>query len=293
MVFAYDQNGALQTTFGPAYGFDQYNTSEIKMAYPSIQFDVNDSNIGASTSWSTSFDHVPIQLGNYKGTATVDWVLVRNYVNPEPDASIGVETGGTVPSAPLSPVATPGNGQASVSFTPPVSNGGSVLTGYTVTSHPGNITASGGASPIVAPGLTNGASYTFTVTASNATGDSSPSAASNSVTPGVATNVTSQFSITRTVVTLNRATGRYSQTVAITNNGAALGSAAYVADGLPAGVAITSPDGFTFATVPAGSPYKELGAMSPGATVTIGIEFTRTGTQAFTNSARVLGAGPR
>src|ERR1035437_3894235 len=293
MVFAYDQNGALQTTFGPAYGFDQYNTSEIKMAYPSIQFDVDDSNIAGSTNWSTSFDHMPIQLGNFKGTNTVDWALVRNYVNPEPAASIGVETGGTVPSAPLSPVATPGNGQASVSFTPPVSNGGSAITGYTVTSHPGNITASGGASPIVAPGLTNGASYTFTVTASNATGDSSPSAASNSVTPGVATNVTSEFSITRTVVTLNRATGRYSQTVAITNNGAALGSAAYVTDGLPAGVAITSPDGFTFATVPAGSPYKELGAMSPGAKVTIGIEFTRTGTQAFTYSARVLGAGPR
>ena len=220
-------------------------------------------------------------------------MLVRSYVNPEPAASIGVETGVTVPTAPLSPVATPGNLQASVSFTPPVSNGGSVLTGYTVTSHPGNFAASGSASPIVVPGLTNGASYTFTVTASNATGDSSPSAASNSVTPGVATNVTSQFSITRTVVTLNRATGRYSQTVAITNNGAALGSAAYVADGLPAGVAITSPDGFTFATVPAGSPYKELGAMSPGAKVTIGIEFTRTGTQAFTYSARVLGAGPR
>jgi len=45
--------------------------------------------------------------------------------------------------------------------------------------------------------------------------------------------------------------------------------------------------------VPAGSPYKELGAMSPGAKVMIGIEFTRTGTQAFTYSARVLGAGPR
>src|ERR1035441_4232149 len=56
MLFTYDQNGAPQTTFGPAYAFDQYNTSEVKMAYPSIQFDVDDSNIGGSTNWSTSYE---------------------------------------------------------------------------------------------------------------------------------------------------------------------------------------------------------------------------------------------
>jgi hypothetical protein len=293
MLFTYDQNGAPQTTFGPAYAFDQYNTSEVKMAYPSIQFDVDDSNIGGSTNWSTSYDQVPIQLGNFNGIATVDWVLVRNYVNPEPAPSIAAETSVTVPSAPLSPFATPGNGQASVSFTPPVSNGGSLITGYTVTSHPGNSHAGGSASPIIVPGLTNGIGYTFTVTASNATGDSSPSAASNSVTPGAAPDVTAQFSVTRSVVTLNRATGRYSQAVTITNNGAPLASAAYGADGLPAGVAMTSPDGFTSATVPNGSPYKELGTMGSGARLTIAIEFTRTGTQAFTYNARLLGPGPR
>jgi hypothetical protein len=92
---------------------------------------------------------------------------------------------------------------------------------------------------------------------------------------------------------LNRATGRYSQAVTITNNGAPLASAAYGADGLPAGVAMTSPDGFTSATVPNGSPYKELGTMGSGARLTIAIEFTRTGTQAFTYNARLLGPGPR
>ena len=293
MLFTYDQNGAPQTTFGPAYSFDQYNTSEVKMAYPTIQFEVDDSNIGGSTNWSTSYDQAPIQLGNFKGIATVDWVLVRNYVNPEPVPSIGTETSVTVPSAPLSPVARPGNGQASVSFTPPVSNGGSLITGYTVTSHPGNSRASGGASPIIVPGLTNGIGYSFTVTAANATGDSSPSAFSNSVTPGAAPDVTAQVSVTRSVVTLNRASGRYSQAVTIANNGAPLASAAYVADGLPAGVAMTSPDGFTSATVPAASPYKELGAIASGGKLTITIEFTRTGTQAFTYNARLLGAGPR
>ena len=84
MVFGYDQNGTQQVALGPAYAFNQYNTAEVKMAYPSIQFDVNDSNLAASANWSTSYDSLPIQLGNYKGSATVDWVLVRNYANPEP-----------------------------------------------------------------------------------------------------------------------------------------------------------------------------------------------------------------
>jgi hypothetical protein len=84
MVFGYDQNGTQQAVLGPAYAFNQYNTAEVKMAYPSIQFDVNDSNLAASASWSTGYDSLPIQLGNFKGSATVDWVLVRNYVNPEP-----------------------------------------------------------------------------------------------------------------------------------------------------------------------------------------------------------------
>jgi hypothetical protein len=70
-----------------------------------------------------------------------------------------------------------------VTFTAPASNGGSVITGYTVTSNPGNITGAGSASPITVTGLTNGTAYTFTVTVTNANGTSLASSASNSVTP--------------------------------------------------------------------------------------------------------------
>src|SRR5208337_5546008 len=89
----------------------------------------------------------------------------------------------TVPGAPTIGTATAGNAQATVSFTPPVSNGGSAITGYTLTSNPGGIIAKGAASPITVTGLTNGTAYTFTVTATNAVGTGPASSPSKSVTP--------------------------------------------------------------------------------------------------------------
>jgi hypothetical protein len=109
----------------------------------------------------------------------------------------------------------------------------------------------------------------------------------------VTSNVTSQMSVAETVVTYSRITGRYSQTVKLTNSGAALPAAAYVLDSLPAGVSMYSPDGYTSAALPAGSPYKEVGPIGAGATVTFTLQFVRSGTPAITYSPRVLGAGAR
>ena len=109
----------------------------------------------------------------------------------------------------------------------------------------------------------------------------------------VSSSVTAQVSVTKTVVSLSRATGRYSQAVKLTNNGAALPAAAYVLDSLPSGVAMYQPDGYTSAALPAGSPYKEVGPIGAGASETFTIQFTRTGTPPITYTARVLGSGPR
>jgi len=81
--------------------------------------------------------------------------------------------------------ATAGDASASVSWAAPLSDGGSPITGYVVTSSP-----AGGTCPVVGTtaactGLTNGTTYTFSVVAVNAVGNG-PAAVSNAVTSAAA-----------------------------------------------------------------------------------------------------------
>lgn len=79
-----------------------------------------------------------------------------------------------VPSAPENPDAVPADGTLAVTWSAPSSNGGTPVTGYTVT-----LTPSGGDSPATTTstshtftGLTNDQSYTISIVATNAAGDS-------------------------------------------------------------------------------------------------------------------------
>jgi Fibronectin type III domain len=100
------------------------------------------------------------------------------------------------PSAPTNAVAVAGNATASLTWSAPSSNG-SAITGYTVACIPacpvaGGLSVAGTSTTVT--GLTNGTTYTFTVTATNGRGTSAPSAPSNAVTPaavpGAPTSVT-------------------------------------------------------------------------------------------------------
>ena len=101
------------------------------------------------------------------------------------DARItALEPAANAPGAPTIGTATAGDGEATISFTAPSSDGGSPITSYTATSSPGGITGTlsqSGSGSITVTGLTNATAYTFTVTATNAIGTSVASAASNSV----------------------------------------------------------------------------------------------------------------
>jgi uncharacterized protein (TIGR02145 family) len=122
--------------------------------------------------------------GLTNGTAYTFSVIATNAVgNSVPSAASVAVTPAAVPDPPTSVVATAGNTTASVAFVAPTNNGGSAITGYTVTSSPGGITATGPSSPLTVTGLTNGTAYTFTVVATNVVGNSVPSAASTAVTP--------------------------------------------------------------------------------------------------------------
>jgi len=91
-----------------------------------------------------------------------------------------------VPDAPTLVKATPGNGQAAVTWVAPLDTGGSPIESYTVKSTPGGLivtTADGTTTSATVPGLTNGIAYTFTVFATNAQGDGPESAPSDKVTP--------------------------------------------------------------------------------------------------------------
>jgi hypothetical protein len=125
-----------------------------------------------------------VVAGLTNGTAYTFTVTATNSVGTGSlSAASNSITPTTVPDAPTIGTATAGNGQANITFTAPALNGGSAITGYTVTSSPGGLTGTGAASPITVTGLTNGTAYTFTVTATNTNGTSTASAASNSVTP--------------------------------------------------------------------------------------------------------------
>ena len=90
-----------------------------------------------------------------------------------------------VPGVPTTPTLVQATGSpltGTVSFQPPVDDGGSPVTSYTVTAHPGGATATGTTSPIVVTGLSAQKPYTFTVHATNAIGDSAEGGPSNPVT---------------------------------------------------------------------------------------------------------------
>jgi hypothetical protein len=148
---------------------------------------------GATTSTTvTKFDTVGTANDTYKvqvaypngsvpaGTTTLTNLIATAVAAV--DAVYGVLEGRVVPGAPtIGAVTLTSATAATVAFTAPSDNGGATITGYTVTSTPAGITASGASSPIAVTDLDSDVSYTFKVAATNGVGTGPKSAASTAV----------------------------------------------------------------------------------------------------------------
>ena len=124
----------------------------------------------------------PVQIGS-----STNWLRLPSYGNGQ--QMIVLQGTSAKPDAPTNVVATStSTTSVSVSFTRPLSDNGSDIFQYTVTSNPSNIKAySSTYGTITVSGLNPQSSYTFTVTATNSVGESLPSTASNSVTTDIPT----------------------------------------------------------------------------------------------------------
>ncbi len=97
--------------------------------------------------------------------------------------SVGVST--SAPGAPTNALGVAGNAEVVVSWSAPLSNGGSAISSYTVMASPGEQSCSWSSGPLscTVTGLTNGTAYTFAVTAANDQRTGPPSSPSAPVTP--------------------------------------------------------------------------------------------------------------
>jgi hypothetical protein len=91
------------------------------------------------------------------------------------------------PDAPTNVAAVAGDRSATVTWTPPASDGGSPITSYRITGRGTDqeVTTGGSATSAVFTGLTNGVEHKFKVFARNGAGESVASLLSNPVIPGV------------------------------------------------------------------------------------------------------------
>ncbi len=180
---------------------------------------VNLVSLGADTHQGDMAQHfVPLSFTASSGSLTVQTpansalapygnymlFIVNNKGVPSVSAPLNLSAAPAAPAAPTEVKATASGGSATVTWTAP-SPGTSPITSYTVTPYVGavaqpasTITGSPPVTSATIGGLTNGTTYTFTVSATNAVGTGPASAASNAVTPSAPTAPAAPTAVTAT-----------------------------------------------------------------------------------------------
>lgn len=132
-----------------------------------------------------------------------------------------------VPEAPYNVRGTTGNGQVTLSWTRPMSDGGSPITSYTIFYTPGDVSVTSTTPTITITGLTNGTTYTFNVYAVNNFASSASGASSTGLVPSTVPSAPTGLSASTTL-------GATSASVAFTpasNGGSAITNYKYSTDG--------------------------------------------------------------
>jgi hypothetical protein len=185
--FAPTTGGICATT---ALSATSQNFSSVGTAPPNLIADL-DFKVGVGSSPLADVGSGPGTLTCGPGSPCTIWLkmLVPAGVAPAGQAyqhfDISFAAPATAPGAPTALTGAPGNGQASLSWTAPASDGGAAIDSYTITPSVGApIVAGTNATSRVVTGLTNGTPVTFTVAAHNSVGLGAASAPVT-VTPAI------------------------------------------------------------------------------------------------------------
>jgi len=266
-----------------------------KGAAYSTTVSATDSDGGSSVTYSYVSGSLPTGLSFNAATATISGTPTTNVGIPYSYTIRATDSGNNtadrtftitqvLPDAPTGVTAskTSTAGAVSVAFTPATT--GAAATSYTAVSSPGGITGTASSSPITVSGLTEGASYTFTVYATNASGSGFSSSASSAVNAPAATKVkftsTQSWTVPAGVTQLQIVAvggggggGGASTTGIGSSTGGGGGGGAIVYNNA---VAVTPGTSYTI-TIGAGGTSSSTGTSGTGGTTSVGALLTAAG----------------
>ena len=159
--------------------------------------------LSSATAAQPTFTAPNLSVGDPDATLVFSLTVNDGTVDsPTDSVTITVSAPTTIPpTAPTALVATAGDGQVSVAFTAPSSDGGSSITDYEYQLDGGAWeSASTTSSPVVITGLTNGTSYSIKLRAVNAAGNGAESAAATFTTPSPASEFEANEDVIRQVL---------------------------------------------------------------------------------------------